>query len=314
MGDTVEQSGRLADIPAGLLDVRPGGQDREAFDDGALDDLAASIAGPAGLLARPTVRPMPGGRFEIVAGERRIRAMRDRLGWSTIPVVVRDLDDGAAAAAQLAENVGRVDLDPIEEARAMVRLVDAGSSVAEVARTAGVSESRVRARLPLVGLVDDVAHYVRRRLLPLGYAAHLTTLDANRQRLALRAFHEDRPTLEVFARLCDRMRADQAAEGMALLDADAFLTVAEWAAEATAEVRAELAVPVVREELVDVESLARAAGVKRATVHQWQTRRVLPPADVTVSGRPAWWASTVDRFLAGRARPCAQPPDPASRF
>ena len=111
--------------------------DRKSFAQSELVSLAESIR-DHGLAQPPTVRPV-GSRYEIVAGERRVRAIRDVLGLTSIPVMVRALDDSAAAAIMLAENMHRADLDPIEEASAYAgRMERFEATVAEVAEVANV--------------------------------------------------------------------------------------------------------------------------------------------------------------------------------
>lgn len=289
----------LARLPVELIDVRPGGQDRTAFDETALRELAASF-GPHGPEFPPIVRPMPNGRYELVAGERRTRAMRDVLGWSHVIVEVRQLDDAEADRVMLAENTARVDLDPLDEGRAYARRVELGSTVAEIARQAGRSVETVRARIALLALVDEVRHYVRTRALPLAYAARMTALDANRQHLALAAFNEQRPTLDAFGRLCARLLDEQGAESM--FDADSFLRVDEYVAQAAAEAAEAASAAVVREALLSVDDVAEALGVKAATVAQWRYRGRLPHPDVELGGHPGWYASTVDAWARATGR------------
>jgi len=104
-------------VPAGSVHQRAGGQDRERFDPVELASLAASIERD-GCLSPPHVRDDGAGGWEIILGERRVRAMRDVLGWETIPVEIDTVDDETAARRMLVENVNRSDLDPIAEARA----------------------------------------------------------------------------------------------------------------------------------------------------------------------------------------------------
>jgi ParB family chromosome partitioning protein len=169
--------------------IEAGNNDRQHFDRNALADLAASIR-QHGLAQPITVRPLGEGRYQIVAGERRFRAIRDLLGWPTVPCLVRELSDEQAAAIMLAENTGRVDLNPIEEAEAYRARAEAfGWTTARIAEVAGVSEERVRDRLALLRLVPDIQHLVRFGHFPVGHARLLTDLDANRQRIALRLFN-----------------------------------------------------------------------------------------------------------------------------
>jgi ParB family transcriptional regulator, chromosome partitioning protein len=90
--------------------------DRETFNRNELEALAANIAANK-LLQPPLYRALPDGRFQIVAGERRTRAMRDILGWAEIPAFVVTMTDEEAIAAMGSENRCRVQLNPIEEAK-----------------------------------------------------------------------------------------------------------------------------------------------------------------------------------------------------
>jgi ParB family chromosome partitioning protein len=170
--------------------IQPGDNDRKHFDTAALHELAASIQAHG--LAQPiTVRPMDGGKwFQIVAGERRYRAISTILQWDTVPCLVRELSDEEAAAIMLVENTGRVDLDPIAEANAyQIRIDKFEWTVAKIAEAAGVNAERVRSRLKLLKLADDIQHYVRILQFPIGHAELLVDLDKNRQRIAIKVFN-----------------------------------------------------------------------------------------------------------------------------
>lgn len=137
--------------------------------------------------------------YEIVAGERRVRAVRI-LGWETIPAIVRDLSDEAASAIMLAENTGRQDLNPIEEAQAyQARTTRFGWSVERVAKVAGVSEGLVKRRLNLLQLVPEVQHLVAGGHFPIGHAEAVACLDSNRQHIAVRIYRESKNGLPLSA-------------------------------------------------------------------------------------------------------------------
>lgn len=198
-------------VPVHLVD--PGPNDRAVFDDAKLRELADSIAAE-GLLQPPVLRPRPGGRFEIAAGERRTRAVR-LLGWETMPAVVREMDDETAAAIMLAENVQRADLSPIEEAQAYRSRMDRfGWSVAECARRANVSDSKVRGRLRLLELGPAVQRAIAANDIPLAFAEVMESLDANRQLIALRwiASRPTTPTRNQFWAYAEMLRRQQYAE------------------------------------------------------------------------------------------------------
>lgn len=114
-------SSTIIAIPVRLIDA--GSNDRRTFDAKALSTLAESLVRDG--LAQPiTVRPV-GRRFEVVCGERRLRAAK-LAAWATLPAMVSKLDDLAAASVMLAENTARADLNPVDEARAYARWIGLG--------------------------------------------------------------------------------------------------------------------------------------------------------------------------------------------
>lgn len=171
--------------------IRAGSNDRTVFNEEKLKELADSIA-KNGLAQPITVRVMDGGEwFQIVAGERRFRAMAQVLGWAEVPAIVRELTDEEASAIMLVENTSRVDLDPIAEASAYASRIELyGWTRERVAETAGVSVERVRQRLSLLKLADEVQHLVKVGQMPLGHAVLLEELDINRQRIAVTVYRE----------------------------------------------------------------------------------------------------------------------------
>src|SRR5713101_350280 len=184
--------------------------DRKQFDDEKLTDLAWSIK-TNGLAQPITVRPVA-GHFEIVAGERRFRAMTAILGYDDIPCIVHDLDDQGAASLMLAENTARVDLNPIEEAHAFqVRIEQFGWSVERVADVAGVSKDIVKKRLALLALRDEIQHLLKYDGLPLGHAEAMSSLDRNRQLSALRILQQSKTPmpLSTFKEVCEGLLAEQ---------------------------------------------------------------------------------------------------------
>lgn len=158
---------------------------RTTFDEAELAELAASIAAH-GLIEPLVVRPItaaahrrdpgdgPSQRWEIVAGERRLRAAR-AAGLATVLCVLReDLDDRAALELALIENVQRVDLDPIEEAEGYRRLRDlAGLRQSQIAAVAGRSQPAVANRLRLLGLPEAVQHEIRAGALTAAHGVAL---------------------------------------------------------------------------------------------------------------------------------------------
>lgn len=177
---------QVRNIP--VSQIIPGNNDRTEFDQHELQQLANSIA-KNGLAQPITIRPIAPKQYQIVAGERRFRAVSQVLGLRTIKAIVREMTDEEASAIMLVENTSRVDLDPIAEADAYSsRINQFGWSMQQIAETAGVSVQRVKDRLSLLGLAEDIRHFVKKGQFPLGHALLITRLDVNRQRIALRIF------------------------------------------------------------------------------------------------------------------------------
>jgi len=195
-----------------------GNNDRTTFDPTTLAELADSIR-KNGLIQPITVRSLEGTElFQIVAGERRFRAITSILNWSDIPAIISDLTDEEAAAVMLSENVSRQDIDPIDEANAYAsRMKLYGWTVPQCATAAGVSEIRVQFRLKLLHLRDDVQNLVKTGNLQLGYAQVLASvdLDTNRQLMALGALRDNaNPTPAWFRRTTSDLLAQQAQDRM----------------------------------------------------------------------------------------------------
>jgi ParB family transcriptional regulator, chromosome partitioning protein len=170
-----------------LDQLQPGRyQPRTRMDEGALYELAESIKAQGVMqpvLVRPLATPGPDGarRFEIIAGERRFRAAR-LAGLDAVPVLVRDVDDEAAAAMALIENIQREDLNPLEEARGLRRLTDEfGMTHEAAARAVGRSRSATTNLLRLLNLSEPVQQMLLVGDLEMGHARALLALDGARQ-------------------------------------------------------------------------------------------------------------------------------------
>jgi ParB/RepB/Spo0J family partition protein len=220
-----ETAPAISMIPVAL--IRAGNNDRKHFDPVALAELADSIRA-SGLLQPPTVRQMPGGWYRIVCGERRFRACTQILAWETVPVIVRDMTDLEESLAMLAENTGRRDLDPMEEARGYQERIDQfGLTEREIADAAGVSVSLVQRRLKLLGLRDDLQHLVRTKNLTLGMAEIIAGagLDGNFQMLAFNLLKENpRPSPDWLRGECSKLLSKQSQSSM--FDAPLFASLA----------------------------------------------------------------------------------------
>lgn len=156
-------------------------------------------------------------RYQLVYGERRFRAC-EMLGWLEIPAIVSDVTADEAAALMLAENTSRKDLDAIDEGRAyQVRIDRLGWTVADCAKSAGVSEVRVQFRIKLLKLRTDLQDMIRTGNLPLGYAQILAgaNLDTNRQMIAIRQLRDNpTPTPAWFRRIVNELLTQQAQGSM----------------------------------------------------------------------------------------------------
>ena len=146
---------------------------RRSFDPAELDELAASLR-EHGFLSPVVVRTVPDeeGQFEIVAGERRWRAAQ-RAELSTIPIIVREVDDRLALELAIVENVQRTDLNAIEEARGYEQLMERGYTQEELSRIIGKSRPHVANTLRLMRLPEPVRRMVGDGTLSAGHARAL---------------------------------------------------------------------------------------------------------------------------------------------
>ncbi|HZR04032.1 MAG TPA: ParB/RepB/Spo0J family partition protein [Burkholderiales bacterium] len=170
--------------PIGQLPVtqlRPGRyQPRTQMDPESIADLAESIKAQ-GVIQPILVRPAGGGQYEIVAGERRWRAAK-MAGLEQVPVAVREIADEAALAMALIENIQREDLNPIEEAQGIQRLIDEfGMTHDAAARAVGRSRSGVTNLLRLLALPKPVQDLVLSGQLDMGHGRALLPLPAAKQ-------------------------------------------------------------------------------------------------------------------------------------
>ena len=161
--------------------LRPGRyQPRTKMDAESLAELALSIK-EQGVMQPILVRPVDGGRFEIVAGERRWRAAQ-QAGLREIPALVKNVPDQSALAVALIENIQREDLNPIEEAKGLARLIDEfGLTHEAAAKAVGRSRSAVSNLLRLTALAPSVQEYVLAGSLEMGHARALLALPVEQQ-------------------------------------------------------------------------------------------------------------------------------------
>lgn len=168
-------SGALRELPVGSIRANPF-QPRTHFDPAELTDLTRSIEA-SGLLQPIVVRPAGSGMYELIAGERRWRAVQ-QLGWASVPAVVKEADDRTLLTLALVENLQRDDLSPIDEAVGYQRLVDEFAvPQQELARMVGRDRSTVANTLRLLKLPVGVRALVHEKKLSEGHARSLLALD-----------------------------------------------------------------------------------------------------------------------------------------
>jgi ParB family chromosome partitioning protein len=180
LGEYLEPSAGPADarrLPLTAIVPNPL-QPRRVFSDAELEGLAASIR-ENGLLQPLVVRPVDGAtdRFELVVGERRLRAI-SRLGWADVPVVVRDASDETLLVLALVENLQREALNPLEEAEGYVALGDRFQlNHTDIAKAVGKDRSTVANVIRLLKLPPSVRKLVEQNALSQGHARALLSLD-----------------------------------------------------------------------------------------------------------------------------------------
>lgn len=177
-GSQLPSSLKLDQLVAGMY------QPRTRMDEGALYELAESIKAQ-GVMQPILVRQLTGGpnagKYEIIAGERRFRASR-LAGLDSVPVLVRDVPDESAAAMSLIENIQREDLNPLEEAHGLQRLVkEFGLTHEQAAQAVGRSRSAASNLLRLLQLAEPVQTMLMAGDLDMGHARALLALDKANQ-------------------------------------------------------------------------------------------------------------------------------------
>ena len=181
LGSVTEAGPRDALLTLPVARIRPGRyQPRTKMDQQALAELAASIRSQ-GLMQPLLVRPVDRDRYELIAGERRWRAAQ-MAGLDEVPALVREVADDAALAMSLIENIQRENLNPMEEAAGIQRLVDEFSMTHEQAADAvGRSRSATTNLLRLLKLARPVQEMLMEGALEMGHARALLALDGARQ-------------------------------------------------------------------------------------------------------------------------------------
>jgi ParB family transcriptional regulator, chromosome partitioning protein len=174
----------LRELPIEMIKPNPS-QPRRRFDPESMEVLEASIKA-TGMVQPLLVRPLPDGSYELIAGERRLRAAQ-QVGLERVPAVVRDFAESERLQTALVENMVREDLNPVEEARACAALVeDLGLSKEEVGRRVGRSRSAISNLIRLLDLPDQALELLESGGLSEGHGRAILQLRGNdaRRRLA----------------------------------------------------------------------------------------------------------------------------------
>lgn len=175
--NSIEENSSSQAVMLSLLDIEPNKeQARKHFDDAALSELADSIA-QHGVLQPLLVRPIFGGGYQLIAGERRWRASRIA-GLTQVPAIIKELSDEEAAVISLIENLQREDLNPVEEALGFASLIsDFSLTQEEAAKKVGKSRPAVANALRLLKLPGKVLDYVRENKLSAGHARAIAAIE-----------------------------------------------------------------------------------------------------------------------------------------
>jgi ParB family chromosome partitioning protein len=177
--DDAIANGGLRELAVSAIGPNPY-QPRRDFNEPELQELAASIEA-SGLLQPVVVRARPNGKYELIAGERRWRAVQ-RLGWAKIPAVIKDVDDRALLTLALIENLQRDDLSPLDAGLGYQRLMEEFKiPQQEVARLVGKDRSTVSNTLRLLRLPADVQGLLQQRKLAEGHGRALLALNDPRE-------------------------------------------------------------------------------------------------------------------------------------
>lgn len=173
----------VREIPLGLIDPNPH-QPRAHFDHGDLEDLVSSIK-EHGVIQPLIVTTKPDGRYELIAGERRLRASKIA-GLDTIPVLVRTATELQKMELAIIENVQRADLNPLEEARAYLRLQDEfGMTQDDVGRRVGKSRPQVANIIRLLQLPEEIQHALVEKKISASNARTLLSLPTLEERMEM---------------------------------------------------------------------------------------------------------------------------------
>ncbi len=210
-------------------------QPRKDINPEKLQELADSIKAQ-GIIQPIIVRQIGVEKYEIVAGERRWRAAQ-LVGLQTVPVIVRDIDDRATMAQTLIENIQREDLNPLEEADALKRLLDEFEMThQQIADSIGKSRSTVTNLLRLMDLQPEVKSLLIGGQLEMGHARALLSLDSSKQVTAANKIAKEGLTVRATERLVKALLAEPKVSTVKIIDNDTLRLQDELTAKLGAKV------------------------------------------------------------------------------
>lgn len=197
-------SAMVQEIALRDIDANPF-QPRAVFEEEGIEELAESLQSHGVL--QPVVVRRVGARYQLVVGERRVRAAR-HLGWETIPAIVQDVDDRTSAELALIENLQRQDLDYLEEAEGYHRLLtEFGMTQEDLARELGKSQSTIANKLRLLKLSPRVRENISREIISERHCRALLGLESEAEQLkVLGIIKEKGLTVKETEELVERMR------------------------------------------------------------------------------------------------------------
>ncbi len=223
LGDVTEkqekqEKQKAQSLPIELLQ-RGKYQPRKDIDPEKLQELADSIKAQ-GIIQPIIVRQIEAGKYEIVAGERRWRAAQ-MVGLQDVPVVIKDLDDRTTMAQTLIENIQREDLNPLEEAEALRRLLDEFAMThQEIAVAVGKSRTTITNLLRLIDLQTEVKKLLLTRQLELGHAKVLLGLEGLPQVHAAKKIAKENLSVRAAERLVKELQAGPKTKPIHIIDPD----------------------------------------------------------------------------------------------
>lgn len=254
----------VTDLPTAAI-VPNRFQPRKVFQEEAIKELAATIK-DHGLLQPIIVREYEHGKYEIIAGERRFRAVTTQLNWEKVPAIVTTMADDESAAMAIIENLQRAQLSPVEEARAYQELMNSNSMTQEtLARQIGKSQSFVANKMRLLKLSQPVQSAIMNGAITERHGRELLKLDDTQQLSALQQIADNSLTVKETARLV-----------RSIIDPDAILAEEQANDELAARINAAVAAEMVAQDKTEEDATqtpAADAGAQPAAAKPKKPRK-----------------------------------------